>query len=293
MKLALLLSGNLGLEILQQLVRSTNIEFVATDLNSGAIIAQCEKYNIPIFIGNPRKGRLHSFASEFECETLLSINYLFLIENDVINLFKVPINFHGSLLPKYRGRTPHVWAIINNERECGITAHYMDSGCDTGDIVMQRKVAIDANDTGNDLLLKYVSLYPQMVRDILYQIENGDLQKYVQNESLATYYGKRSPEDGQINWNWQKERIRNWVRALSHPYPGSFTYINGIKIIIDEIEFSDVGYDFAIPNGCIINSEPLLVKTPNGAVLLKTMRDSELKKIIFKDNILGNEDRSL
>jgi len=78
---------------------------------------------------------------------------------------------------------------------------------------------------------------------------------------------------------WQKERIYNWIRAQAHPYPGAFTFLNGKKITIDEISYSDDGYEYKQPNGMVLNSHPLVIKTPNGAVEIKSFREKiELTK---------------
>jgi methionyl-tRNA formyltransferase len=291
MKLSLLISGSLGYENLRTLYKTNGVIFVATDSKSDLIIEFANKNNVPLFIGNPRNGKLYEFASKFENDVLFSINYLYLLEKDVIDLFRYPINFHGSLLPKYRGRTPHVWAIINNERQCGITAHYIDSGCDTGDIVLQKAIEIFDEDTGNDLLLRYIDNYPLIVSGVLTLIENDKVFRIEQNSKLATHFGKRTPDDGEIDWNWQKERIRNWIRAQAYPYPGAFTFADKQKVVIDKIEYSELGYDSDTPNGSIIQVKPFtVVKTPNGAVKLTKIRNYQ-KELFLKGKVLGNENR--
>lgn len=286
-KILLLVSGNLGFKILINLVNILDIEFIATDKNSKEIIDFATFKKIPLFIGSPRRGKLLSFIENFEGELLLSINYLFLIEEDVIRKFKYPINFHGSLLPKYRGRTPHVWSIINNEIETGVTAHFIDSGCDTGDIILQKKVPIAPNDTGHSILEKYGLLYPVMVKEIidLYNTGKG-MPRSIQKNSIATTYGKRSPDDGHINWDWQKERIRNWVRAQSFPYPGAFTFYGEKKITIDKVSFCEAGFNNEIKNGTILKTDPgLIIKTSNGAILIEEIREHEVAFV--KNKILS------
>jgi len=292
-KIALLLSGGLGYSLLKFIHQSHKIEFVATDSKSDGIILYANQHGIPSFKGNPRGGKLSEFAKEFDNEVLLSINYLFIIEQDMIDLFKYPINFHGSLLPKYRGRTPHVWAIINNETETGVTAHLIDNNCDTGDIVLQEKIAINPSDTGNNLLLKYNEVYPEMVNKIIDAIRTNQLTTIRQDNSQATLFEKRTPEDGEINWEWQKERIKNWIRAQSTPYPGAFSYIDGNKIIIDEIQFTTFGFNSTIENGTIINDTPnIIVKTGNGAIELTRIREG--KEFCLLNKKLGkNENRHI
>ena len=89
----------------------------------------------------------------------------------------------------------------------------------------------------------------------------------------ATYFEKRTPEDGVINWNWHKERIQNWVRAQANPYPGAYSNIKGKKVVIDQVEFDDYGFKQTQPNGLIITEEPYRVKIPNGVIILMQIRE--------------------
>ena len=274
MSLGLLCSGRLGYQTLLKLLEKYQINFVFTDSKSKNIIEFCEQNKLRVFVGNPRNGRAKEFIDKNECEILISINYLFLIEQDIINLSKgLTFNIHGSLLPKYRGRTPHVWAIINGEEFTGITAHIINEGCDTGDILEQIKISIEPNDTGDNILTKYESNYLPLIEKVIDSFNQGKLKPKKQDPKKATYYGKRIPDDGLINWNWQKERIYNWIRAQAHPYPGAFTFLHGKKITIDEISYSDNGYEYNQPNGMILNGDPLIIKTPNGAVEIKSFRE--------------------
>lgn len=276
MKIGVLVSGMLGLELLKHLSTQNNIIFVMTDKNSQSIIDLCEVNNWAIFIGNPRKGKSSSFCMNKEIDVLISINYLFLIEEDLIKLpKKIAFNIHGSLLPKYRGRTPHVWSIINNETETGISAHLIEIGCDTGPIIEQIIVPIELNDTGEDIVNKFKKLYVPLVDSVLKKILSNDLVLIPQNHLKATFFGKRTPDDGQINWNWQKKRIYNWVRAQSFPYPGAFSFYKGEKIIIDEIDFTDDGYSNEMVNGRILSSQPLKIKSPNGVIIIKKIRNKD------------------
>ena len=288
--LGVLCSGGLGYSMLTDLDANRQLEFVMTDGKSKDIVAYCNYRKIPCFVGNPRGGKGYEFVKGLSVDIIASINYLFLIENDIISHPKImTFNIHGSLLPKYRGRTPHVWAIINNEQQTGITAHKIDAGCDTGAIIDQIRIKIDTEDTGFDILEKYRANYAPMVNKVLEKIENGAVELRPQDEDKATKFGKRTPEDGLIDWNWQKERIRNWVRAQAFPYPGAFTFYGGQKIIIDKVEFSDAGFQNEIKNGTILKIEPtLIVKTPNGALAINKMRENyhnfEVEKTFMDEN---------
>lgn len=274
MEIAILVSGNLGLHTLKSIRNVENIKVIATDSNSFGIIEWANKMRIPLFKGNPRNGKLKSFIGQANFDLILSINYLFIIEPDIISSAKYAVNFHGSLLPKYRGRTPHVWAIINGENQTGITAHIIDEGCDTGDIILQQKIPITSNMTGNDILKKFRNLYPGIVEKIIEKAAAHKMTAYKQDHSKATFFGKRTPEDGMINWEWSKERIRNWVRAQSHPYPGAFSFHNNAKIIIDWCEYSDMGFSGQDKNGTVlVGGVKPIIKSTNGALQITKIRD--------------------
>lgn len=274
MKLGILTSGNLGMSTLIKIINRFNLVFVLTDSSSHGILSLCKENKIPCFKGNPRNGLGYNFIKNIKVDVIVSINYLFLIEKDIIEHSKLlTFNIHGSLLPKYRGRTPHVWAIINNEKETGITAHVIDEGCDTGDIIDQIIIPINNFDTGNDILKKFKKHYFKLVLDTVFKCENNILQFSKQNKKFATYYGKRTPSGGKIEWDWQKERIYNWTRAQSYPYPGAFTFFKSNKIIIDEVKFSEIGFNSKIVNGIVLENKPnIIVKTPNGALELTKLR---------------------
>ena len=276
MNLALFVSGGLGFKVLDHLKESGHsIKCVYTDSNSVEIIDTANASRLPVFIGNPRTERALRFIDDYAIDMILSVNYLFLIERSLFSKGKLAVNIHGSLLPKYRGRSPHVWAIINNESQTGITAHLIDDGCDTGDIVKQKEVIIDYTDTGADILEKFKMLYVPLVDEILSDFEHGSIKPLPQNNKFATFFGKRTPDDGRINWHWHKERIRNWVRAQAYPYPGAFTYVEDrdVKVIIDEVDFSDRGFKETDRNGLIVSLNPICVKTPNGVLELRKIRN--------------------
>lgn len=276
LKICILVSGNLGFTLLKHLYKREDliIHSVFTNKKSEEIVTFCKEFTIPCFSGNPRNGKSLEFRSHLKTrpDVILSINYLFLIEDDLISYpLKYAINVHGSLLPKYRGRTPHVWSIINGEKETGITAHFITSECDKGAIVAQKEIPILDTDTGGSILKKYNEVYPVLIDDVIEKIMSGNLEDCLteQDETKATYYPKRTPEDGEIDWNWQKERIFNWVRAMAPPeYPGAFFFDDGRKVIVEKIEFSQTGFPQGTENGKVImrDRNSYVIKTSNGCV---------------------------
>jgi methionyl-tRNA formyltransferase len=274
LKIGILCSGNIGFEVLSKIIENYNIQFVLTDSKSTNIISFVERLNIPLFVGNPRKGKGYSFIKNIDIDILVSVNYLFIIEKDIIkHSKKLSFNIHGSLLPKFRGRTPHVWAIINGETKTGITAHKIDEGCDTGNVIEQVEVDIQDFDTGASILEKFNKLYFPLIEKVIENCQEETIEYKFQDESKASYNGKRTPKDGEINWNWDSERIINWVRAQAFPYPGAFTYYKKNKIIIDNvINQSEENISNKLP-GTILEVEPFtVVKTANGMLKLNIIR---------------------
>lgn len=268
--LILLCSGNLGEIALKHIHRRNNLNFVFTDKASSSIIQYCSTNNVPFYAGNPRNELAKKIIASLSCNVILSVNYLFIIEADLLAVAcDYAINFHGSLLPKYRGRTPHVWAIINGEKKTGVTAHLMAREVDAGPIIQQMVVPIEETDTGFSILNKFKKIYPSLIDAVLNDIEHKLVSLKEQEHSKATFFGKRTAEDGNINWNWQKERIRNWVRAQAAPYPGAFSFYESEKLIIHEIDYDDFGFSYDDPNGLILYMEDHpIIKTPNGAIKL-------------------------
>ena len=163
------------------------------------------------------------------------------------------------------------------------SAHFIDEGYDTGDIIFQKKIPILEDDTGFSILEKYIETYPLLVREIINLFNTKNIKSIKQDETLSTIYGKRTPNDGHINWDWQKERIRNWVRAQTVPYPGAFTYLDDKKIIIDKVSFCEIGFNNELPNGTIIQVKPfLVVKTSNGAVKIDLIRNNKVVFVQYK-----------
>lgn len=172
---------------------------------------------------------------KLKIDYIISVNYKYILTKEILSISKYAINIHGSLLPKYRGRTPHVWSIINGEVNTGVTCHLIDEGIDTGDIIEQRVIRIEDNDTGHSLLEKFQAIYPDLLISSLEKLQK-DAKTTLQNEIDASYYGKRTPDMGYIDFYKSKTQIINFVRAQAHPYPGAYYYLaNGSKIVINSI----------------------------------------------------------
>jgi methionyl-tRNA formyltransferase len=166
-------------------------------------------------------------------DVLLVIGWTQLLKDELLRLPRVAcLGFHASLLPKYRGRAPVNWAIIHGETETGNTLMVLKPDADTGDIVAQRRIPITDEDDCRTIYEKVGETEVEMLDEVLPMIEKGFLPSRKQDDSHATVMPKRRPEDGRIDWKRSTREIYNWIRALTLPYPGAFSEIDGQKIWI-------------------------------------------------------------
>ena len=166
-------------------------------------------------------------------DLIVCVNFDQILKKDIINLPTIGcINTHASLLPKYRGRAPLNWAMINGEEYSGVTVHFIDEGIDTGDIILQEKIKIYEDYYISDLLNKVKNIYPKIVLNAIRALESNNLNLIKPDLSKGFYVNKRSKYDGEIDFSKPSKDIMNFIKAISKPYPGAFLYHNNKKIII-------------------------------------------------------------
>jgi methionyl-tRNA formyltransferase len=142
------------------------------------------------------------------------------------------IGFHASLLPRYRGRAPVNWAILRGETVTGNTMMYLDAGTDTGDIVDQQTVPIAADDTCATVYERVGEAGADMLRRHLPALLDGTAPRRSQGPGDGPPLPKRTPEMGITDWNRPARSVHDWIRALTVPYPGAFTFIAGRKLML-------------------------------------------------------------
>jgi UDP-4-amino-4-deoxy-L-arabinose formyltransferase/UDP-glucuronic acid dehydrogenase (UDP-4-keto-hexauronic acid decarboxylating) len=197
-------------------------------------------------------------------DILFSFYYRNMIGSNILNIPPAGgLNLHGSLLPKYRGRCPINWVLVNGETETGVTLHYMTPRPDDGDIVGQKIIPIADTDTARTLHDKAAKAASDMLNDILPALREGKASRTPQDHSLATYFGGRGPEDGKIDWHQDAADIRNLVRAVTRPYPGSFAHMGNRKCIFWEV--SVVEETGASP-GTVLSDDPLVIACGKNAI---------------------------
>ncbi|MFD5826644.1 methionyl-tRNA formyltransferase [Lentzea sp. NPDC060358] len=152
------------------------------------------------------------------------------------------LNVHDSLLPKYAGFSPLIWALLNDEKEVGVTAHMMDDTLDAGDIVLQRSVPVGPRDTTAVLFEKTLELFGPITVDGLAEIASGRTEFTKQDRSQASFFHKRAEEDLRIDFTWTAEELDRLVRAQCAPYPSAFCFHRGRRLEIVEADVSSEIY---------------------------------------------------
>ncbi len=149
------------------------------------------------------------------------------------------LNMHGSLLPKYRGRAPIHWAIIRGESVTGASLHYMLEKPDAGALVDSQAVPILENDNALQVSQKVAYAAQQVLHRSLPALISGTAAALPLDLSRGSYYGRRRPEDGRINWRQTAREVHNLVRAVAPPFPGAFTEVNGCRLAVLETRVDD------------------------------------------------------
>ena len=166
---------------------------------------------------------------------LFSFYYRYMLEKAWLEVpRRGALNMHGSLLPKYRGRAPVHWAILNGESATGASLHYMVNKPDAGALVDQQSVPILENDTALDVSLKVAEAAAQVLRRSLPNLVAGSAKATPLDLSKGTYFGRRRPEDGRIDWRCTARAVHDLVRAVAPPFPGAFTEVNGCRLAVLE-----------------------------------------------------------
>ncbi len=144
------------------------------------------------------------------------------------------LNMHGSLLPAYRGRAPVHWAILKGEKVTGASLHYMVEKPDAGALIDQQAVSILENDNALEVSCKVAGAAEAVMARSLPGLIDGSIVAKPLDISQGSYFGRRTPEDGRIDWRQQAREIHDLVRAVAPPFPGAFTDVNGCRLALWE-----------------------------------------------------------
>jgi len=206
-------------------------------------------------------------------DLILSVYYRHMIGTKILGMPRLgAFNLHGSLLPKYRGRAPVNWAVLHGEPRIGMTLHRMVKAPDAGAIVDQEGVAIGPRDTAEQAFRKVLPCARTVVARQIDALLAGTAQETPQDESQATYFGGRKPEDGRILWTQTTAQIFNLIRAVADPYPGAFTDVGDARLMVwwaePDSPMTRALYAESNQPGEILSVAPFVVAASDGALEL-------------------------
>ncbi|MGW5145707.1 methionyl-tRNA formyltransferase [Rhodococcus koreensis] len=201
------------------------------------------EHGVPVHIATKPDENFKAALKQADPDIVVANNWRTWLPQDVFDSPRYgTLNIHDSLLPKYTGFSPLIWALINGEEEVGLTAHLMDEELDAGDIVLQRSTRVGPTDTVTDLFHRTVDMIGPITLDALALIESGRTDWTPQDRSQATFFHKRAPEDSLIDWTWPADAIERLVRAQSDPYPNAFTHFKGQRVRVLKAAVSEGNY---------------------------------------------------
>ncbi len=233
--------------------------------------AAAREHGIPVFTpDNVNTPEWRERLAALQPDLILSVYYRHMIGTKILGLPRLGAwNLHGSLLPKYRGRAPINWAILQGETRIGMTLHRMVKSADAGAMVDQDGVEIDSRATAEQAFRRVLPCARRVLARQIDALLAGTGRETPQDEAQATYFGGRKPEDGRIDWTWSSERIFNLIRAVTDPYPGAFTGVGDARLMVwwAEPDAPAARGRRGAP-GEILSVAPLVVATGDGALEL-------------------------
>ncbi len=242
--------------------------------------------NIPVFQYDKIRNEGVEDLKELNPDIMITCAFGQILSQEILDIPKLGVvNIHASLLPKYRGASPIHFAILNGEKETGITIMKTDIGIDTGDILLQKSVKIAENETCGELFDKLSVLGSECILEALEVIENGNAKFVKQSENYASLTKMIKKEQAEIDWNNCARRIYNQIRAFN-PSPVAFTELNGIAFKIYSAEVVDKKGNVG---EVIENNNELVVACGEKALSLKKVQKAGGNAMDIADFLRGNK----
>ena len=248
-------------------VNSTDAELASTTTQLRLPYFQPEKVNSPDFVAR---------VAALRPDLNLSISYDQILRLPILETAPLGfINFHAGKLPNYRGRNVINWAIINGETEIGLTAHYVDLGIDTGDIILQQTLPIGWADTYGEVLEKVIGAFPDMVSKTVSLISSGQAGRQPQAHLPGTYFAAREKGDEWLDWQDTSLHLYNKIRAITRPGPGARTVLGHQTAVIWRAGYEPGWPCYLATPGQVVGRRPgqgILVKTGDSTLLVQEVQ---------------------
>ncbi len=231
-------------------------------------------------------------AAAFEPELTVVCDYGEILKPEAIAIARLgAINLHGSLLPKYRGAAPVQWAVYHGEAETGNTVFHLTPKLDAGPMLAQQRVAIDPDETAEQLEQRLARLGAEAVLQVVADLAAGRAEPIVQDATAATKAPRLKKSDGQLDWTRSALELKNQVRAFQ-PWPRCFTewQLEGkppLRLIVHRADICEL--DSPAPPGTILEShDRLVVATGDGALELVEVQPAGKRALTAVDFLHGH-----
>lgn len=248
------------------------------------------RHGIPVF--QPVKIKEPEAVAELEkyqADLFVVAAFGQLLSEEILNMPEYGcINIHASLLPAYRGAAPIQWAVLNGEKESGVTIMQMDKGLDTGDMLLKRSVELSPKETGDSLHDKLMHLGAELIVEALPKLEKGELVPEKQKDELSSYAQKLTKAMGQIDWSKDAVSLERWIRGLNS-WPSAYTFFGGKTLKIWEAQVAEEnGAQKAEPGQVVsVSREGFTVACGQGELQILSLQLEGKKRVLTREFLLG------
>jgi methionyl-tRNA formyltransferase len=274
-------TGEIGVPVLRWLIQSGRHELVGVVTQPDKPVGREQRIEAPPIkaaavgiagpVLQPKRIKAEEAVAEIRAlspDVIVVIAYGQILPRALLEIPRIAcVNLHASLLPRHRGAAPIQAAIVGGDRETGISVMYMDEGLDTGDVLMEKRIAIAPDETGGTLHDRLAEMAPAALEEALTQLEEGTAPRVPQDSSAATYAPKLEREDGRIDWNEPATVIERKIRAFN-PWPGAFAVLRGP----DGRERKLKVHRATVTDSCSADPAKLVIPTKSGALRLEEVQ---------------------
>ena len=298
MRIVFMGTPDFSVPTLEQLIRNHQVVGVVTQPDKrkgrGKAIAfppvkeKALEYDIPVY--QPVKVREPEFIEELKKmnpDIIVVVAFGQILPEEILNLPPYGcVNVHASLLPKYRGAAPIQWAVIDGEKETGVTTMYMAKGLDTGDMLDKVVVPIDPKETGESLHDKLSEAGGRLILETLTKLENGTAVRIPQNDAESCYAKMLTKELGEIDWNQSAAAIERLIRGLNS-WPSAYTHLDGKTLKIWDADVEEGQADVAVGTVTEVKKDCFYVQTGDGRLKINEIQLQGKKRMAVQAFLLG------
>jgi methionyl-tRNA formyltransferase len=274
-------TGEIGVPVLRSLLKSEQHELVGIVTQPDKPVGRAQRIEAPpikVALGDSKvpilqPARIKSAEAVAEIQALgpdviVVMAYGQILPRSVLEIPRIAcLNLHASLLPRHRGAAPIQAAIVAGDAESGITVMYMDEGLDTGDVMLQKRLEISANDTGGSLHDRLGQIAPEALHAALAQLEAGTAPRIPQDSAAVTYAPKLEREHGRLDWSEPAALLERKIRAFN-PWPGAYAVLRDSAAAERKLKI----FRASVTDSCSADPGNLVIPTKSGALRLEEVQ---------------------